>query len=121
MDDRTRWLTWALGGLFLLLGLSKLAGLAPWPELFARWDYAPGLRPAAGGVEVAGAVLLFVPRLVPVGAALLGAVMIAAAATHLWRGVVPMALAPLTLLVLLAAAARGALRRAALRRRGPAG
>jgi len=66
---------------FVAIGLAKFADPA-WARNFARWGYPDGFYMVIGALELAGGLLLIVPRLASYVATLLGAIMIGAAATH---------------------------------------
>lgn len=68
--------------MFFMAGGMKLAGA---PEMVAMFEMLGGqwFRYVTGGIEVAGAALLLVPRLAGVGALLLAATMVGAVVTHL--------------------------------------
>lgn len=72
-----------LGALFVLIGFGKF-GAPRWETDFLRWGYPPGAHVAVGLVEIAAGLGLMVPRFTFWAAALLAAVMLGAAATHLY-------------------------------------
>jgi uncharacterized membrane protein YphA (DoxX/SURF4 family) len=69
-------------GMFLMAGSSKLGGAPQMVGLFEAIGIGQWFRYLTGALEVAGAVMLVVPRLVPFGAAVLVCVMVGAVATH---------------------------------------
>ena len=74
---------------FVLIGVGKFA--APgWQRNFARWGYPDGFYMVIGVLEAAGGLAMLVPRLTAYASAMLGVIMIGAAATHWvtvkWRG-----------------------------------
>lgn len=75
-----------LAYVFLRQGWSKFDDGSGWAKAFRVWHYPDWFRLAVGVVEVVAAVLLFVPRAVRVGAAMIVVVMLGAMATHLWWG-----------------------------------
>ena len=82
-------LAWGLQGLmgayFILVGITKFS-TPGWEDRFLAWGYPEGFHLLVGAVELAAAVLLFLPRtVVPAAVALIG-VMIGAALTHLVHG-----------------------------------
>lgn len=84
------WLpTVLLSALFVMQGLMKLAGLEMWVQRFREYGYPEHFHLVAGVLELGGALLLLVPRTARIGAAMLGLVMLAAAATHLVQGETP--------------------------------
>ncbi len=102
------WLVSALlAALFLMAGVSKLAGAEAHVEHFAHWGYPDWFRIVVGAVETISAVLLIVPRTVALGAAGIATIMLGATYTHLFRvdDEAPRALFTMTLLVLVGAAA----------------
>ena len=66
---------------FVAIGLAKF-GIPEWAIKFERWGYPDGFYMVIGALEIAGGVLLLVPRLSSYAAALLGAILIGAAATQ---------------------------------------
>jgi putative oxidoreductase len=71
----------ALG--MLMAGSFKLAGAEPMVQIFEALGLGQWFRYLTGGLEVAGAVLLLVPRLSGLGALLLSCVMAGAVVAHL--------------------------------------
>ena len=90
---------------FVLAGGSKLAGAKMHLENFARWGYPAWFVYVVGLVEVAGAVLVVIPRTRFYGAVLLAANMAGAVFTHLKSAELALVPPPLALLVLAALAA----------------
>ena len=70
--------------LFLMAGLSKLAGAAAMVQLFAAIGVGQWFRYVTGAIEVVAAALLLVPALAFFGAALLIPTMVGAIFTHLF-------------------------------------
>ncbi len=68
---------------FLAAGGSKLAGAAAMVAVFEKVGVGQWFRYVTGGLEVAAAIALFIPRLRFYGAALLVAIMAGAVASHL--------------------------------------
>jgi putative oxidoreductase len=66
---------------FVAIGLAKF-GSPEWAIKFERWGYPDGFYMVIGALELAGGVLLLVPRVSSYAAALLGAILLGAAATH---------------------------------------
>ena len=83
--------------LFIMQGLMKLSGMEMWVQRFRDYGYPDGFYLVAGVLELGGALLLLVPRTARIGAAVLGLVMLAAAATHLVQGETPNAFFTLAL------------------------
>ena len=83
--DRAFWvLQLLLAAVFLIAGTTKLAGAQMPVETFEKLGVGQWFRYFTGIVEVIAAILIIVPRTVVVGAALLGATMIAAIDTHVF-------------------------------------
>ena len=94
------WIVQILAGAMLLMaGISKLRGKPEMVGAFEAIGAGQWFRYLTGALEVIGAVLLVVPRLIGVGALLLSAVMVGAVATHLFI----LGGSPVMALVLLAA------------------
>ena len=74
----------AAAGMFLMAGLSKLSGNEQMVGLFAAIGLGQWFRYLTGTLEVAGAILLVIPRTSGLGALLLVGVMIGAVTTHLF-------------------------------------
>ncbi len=70
--------------MLLMAGTSKLRGVPMMVGLFEAIGVGQWFRYVTGALEVAGAVLLFVPRLSGAAATLLAGVMAGAIATHLF-------------------------------------
>jgi uncharacterized membrane protein YphA (DoxX/SURF4 family) len=68
---------------FLFAGFAKLSGQPMMVETFEKIGIGQWFRFVTGGIEVASAILLLIPRLTPVGAALLLCTMVGAVLTHL--------------------------------------
>jgi uncharacterized membrane protein YphA (DoxX/SURF4 family) len=99
-------LTIVLALIYLRTGVPKLTGSQAWVRMFEGWGYPDWLRLGVGGVEVAGAVLLLIPRTAVYGAAVLGVVMLGALYTHAAEGAWTQCGVPLVLLGLLSIAWR---------------
>jgi uncharacterized membrane protein YphA (DoxX/SURF4 family) len=78
---------WILQGLlaaaFLVAGTTKLAGPQMQVDFFEKIGLGQGFRYFTGGLEVAGAILVLVPRTAVMGAVLLGMIMVGAVDIHL--------------------------------------
>jgi putative oxidoreductase len=72
-----------LAALFVIQGVVKLTGSPGWISRFRAWGYPDYFYVAVGVAELAGALLLLIPRLSRFGAALLIVVMVGATGTHL--------------------------------------
>jgi hypothetical protein len=78
---------WALqiltAAAFLMAGYGTLSGYPKMVETFDKVGIGQWFRYVTGCIEVASAIMLLIPRLTPVGAALLVCTMIGAVLTHL--------------------------------------
>jgi putative oxidoreductase len=68
---------------FFAAGGAKVVGLAPMVAIFEKIGIGQWFRYVTALVEISGAVLLLIPRLAVVGAALLGCTMTGATIVHL--------------------------------------
>ena len=68
---------------FLMAGFAKLSGQPMMVDIFTKIGIGQWFRFVTGGIEVASAILLLIPRFTPVGAALLICTMIGAVIAHL--------------------------------------
>ena len=79
---------WALqivtAAAFLMAGFGTLSGYPMMVETFDKIGIGQWFRYVAGGIEVASAIMLLIPRLTPVGAALLVCTMAGAVLSHLF-------------------------------------
>ena len=73
-----------VAGMFFMAGGSKLSGSEPMVQLFQAIGLGQWFRYLTGFMEVGGAVLLLIPGLSGLGAALLTGVMAGAVAIHLF-------------------------------------
>ncbi len=71
---------------FVLAGAPKLLRVEVWVDKFDGWGYASWFLVVTGGLELAGAILLLIPRLAVAGVALLAVIMLGAGYTHLANG-----------------------------------
>jgi uncharacterized membrane protein YphA (DoxX/SURF4 family) len=94
---------------FFSMGVEKLVGEPMMAGLFRLFGYPPWSMAAVGIAEIAGAVLVLVPRLAHLGALLLAGVMAGALYSHLAHGQSYLVAGPAILLAM--ALALGALRR----------
>src|SRR6266850_2685914 len=74
----------AAAGMFLMVGFLKLSGNAQLVGLFEAIGLGQWLRYLTGTLEVAGALLLLIPRTSGLGALMLAGVMICAVVTHVF-------------------------------------
>jgi len=79
---------WALqilsAAMFVLAGLSKLAGVPAMVQLFAGIGIGQWFRYVTGTIEVVSAVLMLIPSIASYGAAALAVTMIGAIISHLF-------------------------------------
>ena len=96
---------WIISGLlaavFILAGTPKLLQQPQLVDMFAAWGYAPWFLVTVGALEVAGAILLLIPRIAIYGVALLGAIMLGAGYTHIANAEGLQVARPATFLVFL--------------------
>lgn len=97
--------TWILSGLIalvmLMAGVSKLRGAEDQVKGFVAMGYPAWFLYVAGVIEVAGAILLLIPRTAAFGVLLLGATMLVATLSLLKIGDVAHAPIPLAFLVVI--------------------
>jgi putative oxidoreductase len=74
----------AAAGMFLMVGFLKLSGDAQLVGLFETIGLGQWFRYLTGTLEVAGAILLLIPRKSGLGALMLAGVMTGAVVTHLF-------------------------------------
>jgi hypothetical protein len=72
----------AAAGMFLMAGFSKLSGDPQMVGLFEAIGLGQWFRYLTGTLEVAGAILLLIPRTSGLGALMLAGVMVGAVVTH---------------------------------------
>jgi uncharacterized membrane protein YphA (DoxX/SURF4 family) len=72
-----------LAAAFIMAGFAKLSGQPKMVEIFEKIGIGQWFRYITGTIELVSAILLLVPRLVPVGTALLVGTMCGAVLTHL--------------------------------------
>ena len=116
---------WALqiltAAVFFFAGVGALSGQPMMVETFDKIGIGQWFRYVTGGIEVTSAVLLLIPRLTPVGAALLVCTMIGAVLTHLMLGGSPVPALVLGCFAAIILAGRfGTLRASVDNRRAPA-
>jgi putative oxidoreductase len=71
-------------GMFLMVGFLKLSGNPQLVGLFEAIGLGQWFRYLTGGLEVAGAILLLIPRTSGLGALMLAGIMICAVVTHVF-------------------------------------
>jgi len=86
-----------LATIFVLVGLSKLAGPSAlrWGERFAHWGYPVASQYVIGALEILAGVGLLIPKLRRSAASTLIAMMIGAMCTHLVNAEYPRLIPPL--------------------------
>lgn len=84
---------------FILVGISKLAGLSAvrWAERLDNWGYPANAHYVIGGLEILGGLSVLIPRWRRTAAAILIALMIGALCTHAVHGEFPRLVPPLVL------------------------
>ena len=90
-----------LGVLFVVLGAAKF-GDPSWVRRFAEWGYPAGFYMVAGVLEIAGGLMVLVPRVAPYGSLVIMTVMIGAALTHLTHGEIQRLSSPIVFLLIAA-------------------
>jgi putative oxidoreductase len=112
----------AVALVFLSVGSEKFGAHGPWIRIFARIGIGDWFRYLTGTLQVGGALLLFVPPLVRVGAIVLGCTMVGAIVTNIFilntglAAIIPSALLAAVVFVGLRASSHTARRRAAIDR-----
>ena len=77
------WVLQVLLGLeFILAGQAKFTGPDSWSKSFADWGFPDNFFYVIGGLELLGAILVFIPKFASKAALGLGIIMIGAAITH---------------------------------------
>src|SRR5713226_6610600 len=93
--------------LFFALGASKFAAHSGWVRVFDRIGIGQWFRVFTGGLQAGGAVLLLVPRVSWIGAAILSCTMLGAVVTQAFiLHTALLAISPAVLLVITAVSAR---------------
>lgn len=95
--------SWVLAAAFVAAGATKLVGLEFHKKAFRDLAYPQWLRVVVGAVEVTGALLLLLPAVRPLGAAMLVVVTLGAVHAHVFRERVPGHAVPPGVLGLVAA------------------
>ena len=90
-----------LGVLFVVLGAAKF-GDPSWVRRFAEWGYPAGFYVVAGVPEIAGGLMVLVPRVASYGSLVIMTVMIGAALTHLTHGEIQRLSGPIVFLLIAA-------------------
>lgn len=71
---------------FARAGYNKLQEQSGWTAAFAAWGYSVWFRKLVGVAELAGSILILIPRIAAFGAMILFLVMMGAIGTHLRFG-----------------------------------
>ena len=94
----------AVAGVFLSVGASKFDADSYWVKLFNQIGWGDWFRYLTGILQVAGAVLVVVPRTFPIGIGILACTMLGAAAVWIVKfGAPENAIIPAAILVALVA------------------
>ena len=73
-----------LAVIFVMGGVGKLAQMEVWQERFVnQWNLPAWLAPIPGVAEILGGLMLLIPRLTTLGAAVIVMVMLGATGTHI--------------------------------------
>jgi uncharacterized membrane protein YphA (DoxX/SURF4 family) len=72
------------GFLFVLLGAEKLSAESQWVKLFAELGLGQWFRYFTGALQVAGGILLVIPRTSVIGASALASTMLGAIVVHVF-------------------------------------
>ncbi|MEP1035135.1 DoxX family protein [Ekhidna sp.] len=85
-----RILTWTLQVLmgleFLIAGQAKFTAAQAWFQKFNDWGFPDHFYQIIGGLEIIGAILIFIPKFASKAALGLGAIMLGATITHAVHG-----------------------------------
>lgn len=88
-----------LGLEFIIAGQAKFTASEAWSANFEKWGYPDGFSQFIGGIELIGAILLFIPKLASHAVPILAIVMLSAAITHFANG--ENGIAPVIIMLLL--------------------
>ncbi len=76
-----------LAAIFVLGGVSKLTAMEMWQErVVNQWNLPAWLAPITGVAEILGGLMLLIPKLTALGAAVIVMVMLGATGTHIMAG-----------------------------------
>ena len=76
-----------LAAIFVLGGVSKLTAMEMWQDRFVnQWNLPAWLAPITGVAEILGGLMLLIPKLTALGAAVIVMVMLGATGTHIMAG-----------------------------------
>ncbi len=85
-----------LAAIFLIGGADKLTAMENWKDRFVnQWSLPAWLAPITGVAEILGGLMLLIPRLTTVGAAVVIIVMFGATGTHIMASEWPRIIVPL--------------------------
>lgn len=81
------WVIQVLMGLqFILAGQAKFTAAEAWSQKFTEWGYPDSFYLVVGLLELAGGILIFIPKFASKAAIGLAVIMIGATFTHLFNG-----------------------------------
>ncbi|MDH4225242.1 MAG: DoxX family protein [Deltaproteobacteria bacterium] len=107
-ESRKETMIWGLSilmaGLFMVTGFNKLMGFEHYTSQFAAWGLPTWMILVVGLMEFGGGLCMLSPKLVGVGACLLGVDMAGAAITHMLHMEGMQALTTVVLMILLSVA-----------------
>ena len=72
-----------MGLQFLIAGQAKFTAASMWSKQFANWGFPDHFYLIIGGLEVIGAVFIFIPKYAAKAALGLGVIMLGATGTHM--------------------------------------
>ncbi len=76
-----------LAAIFVMGGANKLTAMEMWQDRFVnQWNLPAWLAPITGVAEILGGLMLLIPKLTTVGAAVIVMVMLGATGTHIMAG-----------------------------------
>ena len=76
-----------LAAIFVMGGANKLMEMEVWQDRFVnQWNLPAWLAPITGVAEILGGLMLLIPKLTTVGAAVIVMVMLGATGTHIMAG-----------------------------------
>jgi len=85
IDHLRRWLPrLAVGGLFFFVGKSKFGAQSSWIKTFEQIGFGQWLRYVTGGIQIASAIMILIPRIFVWGILMLAATMLGAIAAWLF-------------------------------------
>ncbi|MCH7826117.1 MAG: DoxX family protein, partial [Acidobacteria bacterium] len=73
-----------LAAIFVMVGVGKLTQMEAWQDPFVnQWNLPAWLAPITGVAEILGGLMLLIPKLTTLGAAVIVMVMLGATGTHI--------------------------------------